>query len=804
MGRRFHRVVVLFLLVILLSSVVCGLITPGVCGRGLSVSERGLSVLRDFFGLDLSEFDIVVEESLLSEPFLGDVVYEVVFFTLTSEEGKLRVVFTFVEGNLRGMYVFESEGVSLLEPLSKGEGVVGGARTFLSSYERYSGRAFFGELKTSLEGVRGDKNYTNVVGDNVLEVSVYEDKVVNFEWYYTKSGTLAAHTNGVSLGFRDGFLVSFTDTWDLYRDGGNKSFGYLADHVQNTDVEGLVNQSSEVAMVSFVGAERLCFMVLFVVIVSMVGWVFLLREKRFLCFFRRFSVKGFGLFFGLLLLFAVFLPVIGSANATVPAGVIWGSKSSGAPNKVYDYYSWRKTDAEISRQEYVSRFIATKCLTVDNGYEGFSNVGANKSGILSQAQSLNAKYDYVAVFDWDHGVGGYPGTISSYNMPENEAHYMFEDDFGTIVGNPADYTVDWSHGVYDVDVYEVFDAGKVHFAFMNTCLSADIELFGQGTSTFGYPLGMPYAFTHRLIGENVNGESTVMSYDGYNHPDAFPQCYIGFPFGSAALDQEIAYNNNWQPWYEWVVFFCYMAFNFDVSVNDALDWACSMQWGCPTFGNSPLQKEGFTAIWPMWDDINKTFNETNPNAQGPHSTLAVYGNGNIHLKNFQTEHVITRPDFIHNPDSLKTGKVKEPINFSVYSVDSKGHNIRYAFDWGDGTPQTITEYTKTGIPANASHTWNTIGRYKITVRAQCEESTWTEESKTYNITIGNYYELIITATIGLILCTIILLLTLKRHKLKTNIQQIKKATTTFSSHIINNLLQLTLTQKSINHHKLIR
>jgi hypothetical protein len=339
---------------------------------------------------------------------------------------------------------------------------------------------------------------------------------------------------------------------------------------------------------------------------------------------------------------------------------------------------------------------------------------------------------------------------------------MFEDDWGTLVGGPSDYTVDWNHGVYDMDIYEAFSAGNVHFALINTCLSANTELFGQGFSSSGHPLGMPFAFTHRLVGYVPAGSnSSLMSNDGYNRPDAFPQCYIGFPFGSAALDQHISYNGNWQPWYQWVVFFCYMAFNFDVSVNEALDWACSTQWGCPFFGVSPLQEEGFTAIWPVWDDTDKAFTENNHRAQGPKSTLAVYGNGNIHLKNFQANPIVTYP-YVSGP---KSGVTNMSVNFSAYSVNSLGHDVRYVFDWGDDTAQTTTNYTTTGIPVSASHSWGTSGVYTVIVRAQCTDGTWSDWSESHTIAIINpYYRWSIVVVTGLLLSgIIIMMLTLHRH-----------------------------------------
>jgi hypothetical protein len=746
----------IIILLFILSLAVCTIATPMVNATKLSASDRALGLLRDLFDLDLAKYDVMTEENILSESFLGDVVYESVLCTLTSKEGDIRVVFSFVDGHLCNMYVFENSGGALVDSVNA-KGVVVSTQNFLDDYSRYSSALFFDDLKLSLDDVVANKNQTRVMGDVVLEVSFYDSGEAGFLWYCTVVDNAGgSRTAVVSIGFKDGVLVSFSDSWSVYGVNGNG--------LVKTDDD--IKRDAEVAGQFFGGLGLFggvgCFVVVGLLVVFGSS-LFLWRSRVNFVFLRRFFVQGFGLFFGLMLLLAIFLPLVESVSA-LPAGVVWGSRSSGAVNGVNGSFSWRKTDSEIDRQKVISEFVVSSCLTVGNGYKGFSDVWSNKSSILSQAKFLSRGYDYVAVFDWDHGVGGYPGTDSSYLMPENEVHYMFEDDFGTFVGVPSGFEVDASHGVFDVDIYEAFAAGKVHFAFINTCLSADIELFGQGFSASGHPLGMPFAFTHRMVGYVSEGSnSTLMSDDGYNRPDNFPQCYIGFPFGSAALDQYIGYNGNWQPWYEWVTFFCYMAFNFDVSVNNALDWACSMQWGCPSFRVSPLQGEGFTAVWPVWNDTDKVFNDSTPNAQGPHSTLAVYGNGNIHLKNFQAEHLTTYP-YVSGPKSSDT---KELSSFSAYSVDSFSHDVRYIFDWGDGTQQTITEYVPAGVPVEVSHMWTLFGAYKVTVRAQCEDGALSDWSEEHQIIVGSYYE-IITVVILVLSITILLAILWYQSKSKAN------------------------------------
>jgi hypothetical protein len=122
---------------------------------------------------------------------------------------------------------------------------------------------------------------------------------------------------------------------------------------------------------------------------------------------------------------------------------------------------------------------------------------------------------------------------------------MFEDNNGTWVGpSYGSYTEVPGNGVYDYEIYSNQTIkGKISFAFINTCLSACINdtVGGQNAAqgfVSGRARGMPFALTNRTVkGTSEQGFTTAlhMSKNGYSNPDDGSQCYIGFPFGSAAL-----------------------------------------------------------------------------------------------------------------------------------------------------------------------------------------------------------------------------------------------------------------------------
>ena len=198
----------------------------------------------------------------------------------------------------------------------------------------------------------------------------------------------------------------------------------------------------------------------------------------------------------------------------------------------------------------------------NNGYiaSNYQGAGSIKAQILYNISAAETNYDHVAVVDFDHGVG----NPLNFSGSLNEFHYMFEDNIGTYangVWNP-------SNGVYDYEIYNN-STGDTFFAFINACLSANINnTVGTYNSTQGLvqgvrARGMPFAWTHRLVNWKgfANFSSTNhISLFGYSDADSSSYCYIGFPYGSAALNQTIT---GISPIYAtWVQNFFYYALSF--------------------------------------------------------------------------------------------------------------------------------------------------------------------------------------------------------------------------------------------------
>jgi PKD domain/Papain family cysteine protease len=87
------------------------------------------------------------------------------------------------------------------------------------------------------------------------------------------------------------------------------------------------------------------------------------------------------------------------------------------------------------------------------------------------------------------------------------------------------------------------------------------------------------------------------------------------------------------------------------------------------------------------------------------------------------------------PFGPDNGSIEIPYTYVTSANDSDGDQVKYAFDWGDGTPESQTNLVNSGSNASASHIWNTTGTYQVRVRATDNKSASSEWSDATNVTI---------------------------------------------------------------------
>ena len=78
------------------------------------------------------------------------------------------------------------------------------------------------------------------------------------------------------------------------------------------------------------------------------------------------------------------------------------------------------------------------------------------------------------------------------------------------------------------------------------------------------------------------------------------------------------------------------------------------------------------------------------------------------------------------PSGSTSGSSGTSYSYSTKATDPDGDQVKYTFDWGDGTTST-TSLVSSGTAASASHSWNAAGTYSVKVMATDSKgatSTW--------------------------------------------------------------------------------
>ncbi|MCW4001044.1 MAG: hypothetical protein NWE93_12475, partial [Candidatus Bathyarchaeota archaeon] len=477
------------------------------------------------------------------------------------------------------------------------------------------------------------------------------------------------------------------------------------------------------------------------VFLSSVSAYVLLEKKPFsfkgLTKLRRFKISR--LLLCLLVLSPLLVTVISEPVMGATGGAsVWGSESSASRNPPNTGESWRKSNDEVGAQQCLALYIAS--LFTNNSYnfpgpeidnQGVQNSGSNKDAILSKITYLASNYPQMAVVDFDHGVG---------NIVNGEFHYMIEDQRGTFTTTtfhpePADHP---EYGVYDQEIYN-HTTDNTFFAFINTCLSARIDQWVDTYHGIEYPVmgeggfvngthaqGMPFAWMHKAVVSNPSANE--MSSDGYHAytKDNGPDCYIGFPMGSAALNETVE-NCGYQYWY-WVSRFFYHALAEDNTIHNALDLATHDAFSGDTDFDESSLWNGFTSLWPTYRD-----GEWHNSTTGENSRMAVYGNADIKLYqprvNFSAfcdtsghENDVLYPQFTVGGETHYCGNQR--LIGKTYSVSVESlHN--YAFSYFSFNGQN---YAQGNIPLTsdgnlvAHYTWDPV-YYNLSISSSGSGST---------------------------------------------------------------------------------
>jgi PKD repeat protein len=116
------------------------------------------------------------------------------------------------------------------------------------------------------------------------------------------------------------------------------------------------------------------------------------------------------------------------------------------------------------------------------------------------------------------------------------------------------------------------------------------------------------------------------------------------------------------------------------------------------------------------------------------------------------------PNIPEKPTGPIIGRVGEELSFTTVTTDPDHDDLlNYFWNWGDGDDKVSGEFNlQNGVPSTCSHSWDTVGVYKIRVRAFDTTNYvfghWTDYSEPLEIKIISQFEMEKEKYLAVILC----------------------------------------------------
>jgi hypothetical protein len=88
------------------------------------------------------------------------------------------------------------------------------------------------------------------------------------------------------------------------------------------------------------------------------------------------------------------------------------------------------------------------------------------------------------------------------------------------------------------------------------------------------------------------------------------------------------------------------------------------------------------------------------------------------------------------PSGPGLGYANASYSYSTNATDPNGNQVKYTFDWGDGTKKSTTKLVNSGTKASASHKWSKAGTYKVKAYATDNKGASSGNSSSLNVFIA--------------------------------------------------------------------
>jgi hypothetical protein len=99
------------------------------------------------------------------------------------------------------------------------------------------------------------------------------------------------------------------------------------------------------------------------------------------------------------------------------------------------------------------------------------------------------------------------------------------------------------------------------------------------------------------------------------------------------------------------------------------------------------------------------------------------------------------PEQPTQPSGVDTGFIAYPYTFTTSTTDPDGNQVKYGWDWGDGSPIEWTGFYDSGLDGQGTHSWASPGTYQISVIAEDDQGLQSVWSISHPLAIywGEYY-----------------------------------------------------------------
>jgi hypothetical protein len=197
--------------VLLLSSILVSSFSLVNASSEATIQDKSLSILNDVVNLNVVKYSTSLKQQQ-QDNFLT-LPQQATTLTLTSNLGGFDTRFSYIDGNLRQLFISrETGGLSLR---SKANNDVVEAEGFLQRYQIYCKDDFYGYLSTMLNNVEPHKNISFTKG-NVRLDSTFLGSSSEFVWTFIDSNGVSAPVKNTALSYENGYFKSFTDNWQFY------------------------------------------------------------------------------------------------------------------------------------------------------------------------------------------------------------------------------------------------------------------------------------------------------------------------------------------------------------------------------------------------------------------------------------------------------------------------------------------------------------------------------------------------------------------------------------------------------------